>query len=250
MRKQAGAKRNGAVGGISSPVDLGFETTFEMSMEDPGDCLSRMAEAAGFDYYLLTSFPRGDCSGFLDNCIATNWPTDLLAFYETADVFYCCGLIAKLKSTIMPVFCDSAPFESTAANQEERSVTTCLRDYGLKSTLGFTLHDADLRQYVFAFSGDGAMPSREEATTQIVRAIEFLESFRHQNPVEQPAENLSGREVECLRWSAAGKSSEEIAIILELSSHTVVGYLKSAMRKLNSVSRMQAVARAYRYRLL
>jgi DNA-binding CsgD family transcriptional regulator len=30
----------------------------------------------------------------------------------------------------------------------------------------------------------------------------------------------------------------------------VVGYLKSAMRKLDSVNRMQAVARAFRYRLL
>jgi DNA-binding CsgD family transcriptional regulator len=85
---------------------------------------------------------------------------------------------------------------------------------------------------------------------QVFRAMEFLELFAQQNPVEQPMENLSSREIECLRWSAAGKSSEEIAIILDLSAHTVIGYLKSAMRKLDSVNRMQAIARALRYRLL
>ncbi|MNL69341.1 HTH-type quorum sensing-dependent transcriptional regulator VjbR [compost metagenome] len=67
---------------------------------------------------------------------------------------------------------------------------------------------------------------------------------------EGPRERLSARELECLRWTAAGKSSEEIAIILNISSHTVVSYLKSAMRKLDSVNRMQAIARACRFRLL
>jgi len=40
------------------------------------------------------------------------------------------------------------------------------------------------------------------------------------------AKLLSRRELECLRWSAAGKSNDEIAIILSLSSHTVTAYLR------------------------
>ncbi|WP_338112303.1 helix-turn-helix transcriptional regulator [Rhizobium gallicum] len=82
-------------------------------------------------------------------------------------------------------------------------------------------------------------------------AMEALDSFSSENRTDEgPSENLTRREIECLRWSAAGKSSDEIAIILDLSPHTVVGYLKGAMRKLDSVNRMQAVARAFRYRLL
>lgn len=61
---------------------------------------------------------------------------------------------------------------------------------------------------------------------------------------------LSRREIECLRWSAAGKSSEEIAIILSLSSHTVTAYLKTAMKKLDVTTRVQAVVMAYRLKLL
>ncbi|WP_246720129.1 response regulator transcription factor [Rhizobium sp. BK181] len=64
------------------------------------------------------------------------------------------------------------------------------------------------------------------------------------------AKLLSLRELECLRWSAAGKSSDEIAIILSLSSHTVTAYLKTAMKKLDVKTRLQAVVVAYRLKLL
>ncbi|MDM9626057.1 LuxR C-terminal-related transcriptional regulator [Rhizobium sp. S152] len=246
MPRSTGSARKGADENILSFAASG-DSAFA---NDADEYLGEMARSIGFDYYLLSSFPRGDRTGFLANRLASNWPGKLLAFYEQADVFYCSGMVTKLKSTIMPVFCDGVPFEGTSASRRGAKVTEFMRLNGLKSTLAFTLHDADRRQYIFAFSGERKLPSREEASAQIVRAIEFLETFGHNNPVEQPAENLSGREVECLRWSAAGKSSEEIAIILELSSHTVVGYLKSAMRKLDSVNRMQAVARALRYRLI
>ncbi|MEN0000102.1 MAG: helix-turn-helix transcriptional regulator [Pseudomonadota bacterium] len=55
---------------------------------------------------------------------------------------------------------------------------------------------------------------------------------------------LSPRMVECLRWTALGKTSEEIAMILELSSHTVNNYMSAATQKLNAVNRVQAVAYA------
>ncbi len=66
----------------------------------------------------------------------------------------------------------------------------------------------------------------------------------------EPSHQLSARERECLTWTAEGKTSEEIAIILELSVHTVNHYLTSAARKLNAVNRLHAVARAMRLGLL
>ena len=57
---------------------------------------------------------------------------------------------------------------------------------------------------------------------------------------------LSGRERECLKWAAAGKSSWEISRILGLSENTVTGYFKAATAKLGCVNRTQAVAEAIR----
>ena len=246
MNEQERAVRNGADDTIFSRIASGQK----MSAERFTDCVAEMAMEAGFNHYLLAEFPRGDRSGFASNCLASNWPQELIDFYEEVDLFYCCKLVSALKKTAMPVFCDKAPFESTAAHQEQQRLTALFRGHGLKNTFAFALHDMHLRQYIFAFSGERAHLARAEAMEQVFRAMEFLELFGQLKPVEQPTENLSSREVECLRWSAAGKSSEEIAIILDLSAHTVVGYLKSAMRKLDSVNRMQAIARAFRYRLL
>ena len=63
-------------------------------------------------------------------------------------------------------------------------------------------------------------------------------------------DKLSSREIECLRWAAAGKSSDEIAIILGISVYTVSSYFTSATRKLEAVNRMQAIACAMRLKLI
>lgn len=57
---------------------------------------------------------------------------------------------------------------------------------------------------------------------------------------------LSPRERECLQWTAAGKTSWEIAAILRLSRTTADGYIASATRKLGAVNRTQAVAEGIR----
>jgi len=66
-------------------------------------------------------------------------------------------------------------------------------------------------------------------------------------PIEGRRGKLSPREVTCLRWCAMGKSAEEIALIEDLSTHTVRDYLRGAMRKLDSRTQAQAVGRAVKY---
>ncbi len=61
---------------------------------------------------------------------------------------------------------------------------------------------------------------------------------------------LSTREIECLRWAAAGKTTEEVALILGISPETVRVYFKRALRKLGANTRVQAVTRAYEVNLL
>lgn len=61
-----------------------------------------------------------------------------------------------------------------------------------------------------------------------------------------PAEMLSEREIACLQLAGDGRISEEIAEKLGLSVHTVNAYLGSATIKLDSVNRIQAIAKAIR----
>lgn len=61
-----------------------------------------------------------------------------------------------------------------------------------------------------------------------------------------PSETLSEREIACLQLAGDGQISEEIADKLGLSVHTVNAYLGSATIKLDSVNRIQAIAKAIR----
>lgn len=61
---------------------------------------------------------------------------------------------------------------------------------------------------------------------------------------------MTRRELECLKLTANGYTSEEIAGILKLSVHTTNQYLTQSAQKLNAVSRTQAVAKALRLGLI
>jgi LuxR family transcriptional regulator len=64
------------------------------------------------------------------------------------------------------------------------------------------------------------------------------------------AADLSQREIECLRWSALGKSAEEIAELIGRSAETARFHLKNAVRKLGANNRVHAIALAsYRHML-
>jgi DNA-binding CsgD family transcriptional regulator len=62
--------------------------------------------------------------------------------------------------------------------------------------------------------------------------------------------NLTTRELECLRWIALGKGSNEIGIILHISPHTARDYLKSVRYKLDCVTSAQAASKAINLGLL
>ena len=55
---------------------------------------------------------------------------------------------------------------------------------------------------------------------------------------------LTPREKECLHWSAAGKTTHEVGIILGISSHTASFHLKNVAAKLNVYGTRHAIAKA------
>lgn len=75
--------------------------------------------------------------------------------------------------------------------------------------------------------------------------LHWRESGQHDTQM-----NLRPRERDCLYWAAMGKSAEDTADILGLGTETVRKYLKTALGRLNSRNKVQAVARALQWGLL
>ena len=57
---------------------------------------------------------------------------------------------------------------------------------------------------------------------------------------------LSERERECLRWVSEGKTTDEVAVILGVSSNTINSYVAHAIQKFGAANRAMAVATAIR----
>ncbi|HSX62849.1 MAG TPA: response regulator transcription factor [Tahibacter sp.] len=73
--------------------------------------------------------------------------------------------------------------------------------------------------------------------------------LRHFQPIPAPAdteEALTARETDVLRLVAKGLTLAEVANVLELSRHTVAGYLKAIYRKLSVSTRAEAALEATR----
>jgi DNA-binding CsgD family transcriptional regulator len=72
--------------------------------------------------------------------------------------------------------------------------------------------------------------------------------LRRSEPVR--ALTLTARQLECLRWTAAGKSSADIGAIVGLSARTVDDHLAAACRRLGVRTRVQAVVQALQFQLI
>ena len=69
-------------------------------------------------------------------------------------------------------------------------------------------------------------------------------------PAEADYVTLSRRELQVAHWSAEGKTSQEIAVILGLSEHSVNQYIRSGMRKTKATNRLNFVATVIRLGLV
>ncbi|MCB2102034.1 MAG: LuxR family transcriptional regulator [Rhodobacterales bacterium] len=108
------------------------------------------------------------------------------------------------------------------------------------------------------FALSAARSSRQVITQEQrdrVQAIagQFHTSFQHlvDGDAARPSVvHLTPRERECLLWSARGKSSWDIGMILHVSEHTVNFHMRSAMRKLECGNRIMAIVKAIRMGLI
>lgn len=90
----------------------------------------------------------------------------------------------------------------------------------------------------------------------IQREFQVLASYFHQHILRiygNDAESqmlVSARELDCLKWVAAGKTAWEASVILGISERTVRFHLNAAREKLNCLTTTQAVAKAVSQQLI
>jgi len=228
------------------------------------DAYSRLTELAGafdFKYFLVGLIPQIGSKTLASDIYISNLPMHVY------DDFIAMDLVAEF-SAIQEMHRSTAPFvwqpdgniyhnsippfgEPTIAGKpgevdkllsEELNIT-----YGHCHSAATRGH----RQGFQLFLSTSQQPTSINAELHLgsQRLFAEIETLASERGRETQVE-LYTRELECLTWAAAGKTSSEIGTIVGLSEHTVNHYLNACCKKLDCVNRTQAVAKAIRSRLI
>lgn len=90
----------------------------------------------------------------------------------------------------------------------------------------------------------------------LLREFQVLGNYFHQHILRIYGHDaakdmlISARELDCLKWIAAGKTAWEASVILGISERTVRFHLNGAREKLNCMTTTQAVAKAVSQQLI
>lgn len=224
----------------------GFRTQFDVFR-----FMKRATELYGARAFMVVNLPGPTAQSLASSSIITNWPSDLISEFDQGGLLVGSPVLAHLRRASIPFRYD---VEQNHLRRDPESAAVS-RMLFLRFRMGrgayFPVHDASGARGAISFSGD-----REPFTTEEMMELTYLSIFVFQQLAEireldsRNGDMLTERELDCLNWTAAGKTSVEIAEILTLSEHTINHYLNRATKKLDAVNRTQAVAKALRFGLI
>lgn len=230
--------------GLRGLVDdiAGFQTQFEILR-----FLKRIGSQAGYAGFLVFRLPATFSNDMTGSPIITNWPAELANGADRSLLGKRSPLLQKLTQTSIPFVYDAATLYGPSNDDVGRDHVEALQRSGLGSGIVFPLTDGSGERGAMVLAGPAIAPDMTAtAALALVAAHIFDRIHQLSQKDRRSVESLTDREIDCLTWTSAGKTSAEIAEILGLSEHTVNHYLNRATRKLDTVNRTQAVAKALR----
>lgn len=157
-------------------------------------------------------------------------------------------MVQKLGDAVVPFTVRQAVDEFSAAPGERRRIWRQVVEAGLGHGLVVPLRGTVVFPNHVTFWAESERVLQETLRNHrhlaLLLAVYFHGAARRLVTLQPPLEPLSEREIDCLGWSAQGKSTWDIARILEISERTVKFHLSNATRKLRATNRTEAVARA------
>jgi LuxR family quorum sensing-dependent transcriptional regulator len=207
--------------------------------------LRKVAETYGMRTFLVTRMPATTSHTLQSISVISSWPTELMARYDQAHLMSGSPVLARLRTSIVPFTVDLD--EAAAAADRGTEVLALMSAYKMQRLAVFPVADVEGQRGVVSFYGDRPILNELEMMELSMLSIHVFDRlYQIGRSSHKPGEGLTDREIDCLNWTAAGKTSAEISEILGLSEHTVNHYLNRATRKLDTVNRTQAVAKALR----
>ncbi len=183
------------------------------------------------DRYMLVDLSGR--AGERTRIVASNWVFDAIDLIGL-------DLIARLAGS-------ARLGDAIAASAAEQEL---LAENGHAEVLGVPLRSGSKR-YALLLSAEkaGNLIMRARHKVELVCSY-ALSMFAGRLDAASASDPLSDRERECLFWVSEGKTTEEVGVILGVSTSTANSHLTNAMQKLGARNRSLAIATAIRFGLI
>lgn len=231
-------------------VERFAELLCSCTVEGWRDLIFRMGRDLGYGQTRLAILPDPNAPIEAEHAFQqTNYSPDWLDKYTAEKMHRIDPTFAHCLSKSIPQVWSPEIFSSP--KQKEMYEEAC--GHGIRSGVTLPIHGARGELGIVCFVSE-AKPTRHfqlEAARHIpelscLRDYIFEGALQFIGQLSNAKENIrvTGRELECLKWSAMGKSSWEIGCLLNCSEATVNFHFSNIRRKFNTNSRHQAVVRA------
>lgn len=224
------------------------------------DALFDFGQHLGFDRCLVAIVPKPGM-GLEQAYLRSNYPAEWRSFYDAQHLVNVDPTVAHCVAHSTSLIWSPGLFRS----QSQRVMYEEARAYGLRSGVTLPMHGPKGELGILCFVND-AKPSKqfERDVDHVLPELSLLRDVAFQSGVDfalaglgsdgeaPPAKrpSLTTRELECLKWAMAGKTSWETGRILGVSESTVNFHVANINRKLDVHHRNQAVIKAIRLGIL
>ncbi|QRE77404.1 LuxR family transcriptional regulator [Methylobacterium aquaticum] len=218
--------------------------------------LTRAGTVFGYERFAIAGAPQSAGENLPERLLLMHWPEEWATRYVEQAYVQHDPVMAHVRRTTMPFLWSEVRVDRDAALA--RRIMGEAPAFGLGDGLCVPIHDVDGTETAASF-GAPRMDLSDEARA----GLHLLAIYAHlasrsfgpaapARPTRRPGglARCTRREIECIKWAAAGKTGWETSEILSLSQRTVEDYLRNAARKLGAVNRVQLVAQAMREGLI
>lgn len=231
---------------------FGFIELLE-TLGSPDDIMNQLETSLGrfgFENFILTGLPNPHQRAER-MVLARKWPQGWFEIYIKENYVAFDPVVRLCRNSVNPFDWNEAPY---SPDTEPRAHEVMNRAVDFRMSNGFCIPIHGLTGYEACVSLGGVSLDLSPRTKPAIHLMGMY-AFERIRQLMSPADldrldRLTARERDVLTWTALGKTSAEIAEILNLSKRTIDEYSVRATRKLRAQNKTHAVVKALQQRLI
>ena len=214
-----------------------------------------IADVYGFSGFALLDINRRNQHGIHPQVMDENLNPDLMDMINASGDLGACTLFDRLEETNVPfgwqIGYNALTGELSAAGSLDAQFDSLLEAFEIRGGYCVPVYSVTAQRYVVIYFTHRREGMRRYAEL-VLETIELFDELVADGEItlEEPRCALNRCELDCLAWSAQGKSVPEVAQLLSLSEHSIRLYFKAVVTKLNTNTVAEAVYKATHLGLL